>query len=249
VIRASIAAAALFALAACEHEQPIGVEFRATAGGASIGCDGAPLALTDLRFYVHDVMLLTADGAAVPLHLDQTAPWQTDRVALVDLEDGTNGCRTGSAEARTIVTGRATAGDYQSLSFTLGVPFDLNHANPVEAKAPLDQTVMHWHWQAGYKFLRAGIVEDGRQTWVHIGSTGCRGRVGAIEACARPNRVTVTVRGFDPATDIVTVDVGALFKNAVGDTEAHCMAEQENPVCAAIFANLEGAEVFGRAQR
>jgi uncharacterized repeat protein (TIGR04052 family) len=249
VIRTCIAAAALLALAACEREQPIGLEFRARAGGASIGCDGASLALTDLRFYVHDVALLKSDGAAVQLQLDQTAPWQTDRIALIDLEDGTGGCRTGSAEARTTVTGRATAENYQGLRFTLGVPFDLNHANPVEAKAPLDQTVMHWHWQAGYKFLRAGIVEDGRQTWVHIGSTGCRGRIGAVEACTRPNRVTVTVRGFDPTSDAVTVDVGALFKNAMGDGEAHCMAEQDNPICAAIFANLEGAEVFGRVPR
>jgi uncharacterized repeat protein (TIGR04052 family) len=239
----------LFFLAGCEREQLIRVEFRAEANGAPIGCGTGALALTDLRFYVHDVELIGADDDAVRLRMDEAAPWQTDRVALLDLEDGGGNCRTGSAATRTVITGRAPADDYSGLRFTLGVPFDLNHANPVEARPPLDQTVMHWHWQAGYKFMRAGIVEGGRQTWVHVGSTGCKGRVGQVESCAKPNRKTVTIRGFDPAMDVVVVDVGSLFKTAAGEGEKSCMAEPQNPTCGAIFANLESADVFSHAER
>jgi uncharacterized repeat protein (TIGR04052 family) len=239
--------ALLVVLAACERERPVTIEFRAEADGVPIRCVAGGRALTDLRFYVHDVALIGADGEPAPVRMDDAAPWQTERLALIDLEDGEGACDSGSPNVRGLITGHARIEEYSGLTFTLGVPFDLNHANPVEAKAPLDQTVMHWHWLAGYKFMRAGLLEDGRQTWVHIGSTGCKGRVGAIEGCDRPNRIAVGIPGFDPDADVVAVDLGALFKGRDGDES--CMSEPQNPTCDAIFANLDAAGVFGHAAR
>lgn len=232
-------AAAALALASCGPAQgPVAIRFAATANGAPLACTSPGVALTDLRFFVHDVVLLTDDGESLPVTLDAAAPWQNSQVALVDLENGTASCETGSPATHTIVTGRAVRGKIAGLRFTLGVPFALNHADPALAAPPLDQTGMHWHWQAGYKFMRAGIRQGDHQSFLHLGSTGCAGRIGKVTGCEQPNRVIVTLTGFDPAKDIVGIDLGALFGDAPDAPVRACQSEPDNPNCAAMFAAM-----------
>lgn len=230
------ACAVLLGLSGCgAAEGPVSIRFAAFADGAPLACASPDPALTDLRLFVHDVVLLTDAGKDIPLKIDAAAPWQNDTVALVDLEDGQGSCETGSTATHTALTGHAAKGAYRGLRFTVGVPFALNHADPALAAAPLDQTTMHWHWQAGYKFLRAGVKRDDQQTFLHLGATGCEGRIGKVTSCARPNRVTVTLAAFNPATDTVGIDLGALFKEAQGSA---CQSEPDNAACAALFAPL-----------
>jgi len=135
----------------------------------------------------------------------------------------------------TAITGRVAAGRYVGLRFTLGVPFVLNHADPDEAEPPLDQTAMHWHWLAGYKFLRAGVRKDDATTYLHLGSTGCSGRIGAVTGCKEPNRPAIALANFDPARNVVAVDVGALFADVPAGA---CQSEPDNPVCAPLLKHL-----------
>jgi uncharacterized repeat protein (TIGR04052 family) len=236
---ARLALGGALALAGCgEARQPVALRFAALADGLPLAC-GAPradaAALTDLRFYIHDVVLLTAAGGETPLTLDAAAPWQTGAVALVDLEDGQGACETGSPATHAVVTGHAAAASYVGVRFTLGVPFAFNHADPALAQAPLDQTAMHWHWQAGYKFLRAGLRRGEDHSFLHLGSTLCEGRIGAITSCAHPNRFMVTLAKFNPAADTVGIDLATLFS----DTAARaCQSEPDNVACADMFAHL-----------
>jgi hypothetical protein len=70
---------------------------------------------------------------------------------------------------------------------------------------------------------------------MHLGSTGCSGRIGAVSACAQPNRPMITLAHFDPAHSTVAVDVGALFADApVGA----CQSEPDNPLCAPLIKHL-----------
>jgi uncharacterized repeat protein (TIGR04052 family) len=126
-----------------------------------------------------------------------------------------------------------------ALRFTLGVPFALNHADPTEAQPPLDQTVMHWHWQAGYKFLRAAVQTGDATAWLHLGSTGCQGRIGAVTGCAHPNRPVVTLTPFNVVSDVVAVDIGALFADLPAtDGARQCQSEPDNTLCAPLLAHL-----------
>lgn len=232
--------ALLLGLAGCgDAGAPVRVRFAAIADGAPLTCVSQGTALTDLRFFVHDVVLLSADGHETPLKIDPAAPWQNDAIALIDLEDGQGACDTGSPATHTTLAGHAAKGAYTALRFTVGVPFALNHADPALAQAPLDQTALHWHWQAGYKYLRAGVKRGDQQSYLHLGATGCEGRIGKVTSCAQPNRVTVTLANFDPAHDTVGIDLGALFKDGgEGETVRACQSEPENSVCTGMFDAL-----------
>lgn len=197
-------------ITACsESSSRIEIPFAATFANTSLSCDGAAgVNLTDLRFYVHQLSVFDADGEshAVELEVDD---WQQSDLALLDLEDGSGNCLNGTAEMNAVVRGVTTSRDVRGLEFTLGVPFESNHGDPLTATPPLGDADMHWHWRGGYKFLRAGIKSENDSFWIHLGSTGCEGTIRNITGCSAPNRVTVHLDDFVPG-DIVLVDLAEL---------------------------------------
>jgi uncharacterized repeat protein (TIGR04052 family) len=215
----------------------------ATFGG--LGTDGAQsVTFNDFRFYVHEIELLRADGSAVPLALDEESPWQGEGVALLDFEDGSGACTSGTAETRDRVRGRAPAGPYAGLRFVLGVPFALNHRDASSAPAPLNLSSLFWGWQGGYKFARIDATSGGNSFLVHLGSTACNGSpVGGVTRCEFENRPTITLDGFDPATDIVVADYAALVDaanlatNSPGSAPG-CMSTPSDPDCRTIFTSF-----------
>ncbi|MEM8637626.1 MAG: MbnP family copper-binding protein [Cyanobacteria bacterium P01_G01_bin.54] len=158
-------------VAAQTPTQDITLQFQAQVGETPFTCGSTysdlgrqnnTIAVTDFRFYISDVVLLTADGTAVPITLSQDGQWQYENVALLDFEDKTAACANGTAETNTQVVGTVPVGDYQGLAFTLGIPFDLNHEDATLAPSPLNLTSMWWNWRGGYKFLRVDLaVADG----------------------------------------------------------------------------------------
>jgi len=210
------------------------ISFVATYSGVPLLCDGdASIHLSDLRFYVYDVRLRDSAGRQVPLQLRTDSAWQQAGLALLDLENGEAECSDGTPEMHTVLEGTLPAGEYQGLSFMLGVPFELNHKDPLRAAAPLDDAAMHWHWRGGYKFLRAGVRSTDDGFWLHLGSTGCEGTLQDIRACSAPNRVSVQIDDFIPGRDDVAVDLSALaappeLQDSIaqdcssGPAETHC---------------------------
>ncbi len=196
--------------------------------------------LSDLRLYVSGIQLVTDNGDLVELRLDTDEFWQQQDLALLDFEDGSGACENGTAETNTALRGVASAGNYVGLKFTVGVPFDRNHADPLQAEAPLGDAAMHWHWRAGYKFMRAGIRTPDDGFWIHLGSTGCEGTVQNISACRFPNRVTVTLEDFDPAVDAVEIDLESLLENtSLDDGEGtDCSSGPAESSCIAPFRAL-----------
>lgn len=237
--------------------QPAMVRFRATVGERAFACgqsyDRVGMGATgtwrpkDFRLYVSNVVLTTAAGGEVPFVLDEDGTFQGRGVALLDFEDATMGC-TGTAGTHMALTGRVAAGAYTGIRFTIGVPFELNHADPTTAPAPLNDSSLWWTWNSGYRFARL----DGTTTGVpmgfnvHLGSTGCSGNgAGAVNPCRAPNRVEISLAGFDPtsATSTITLDLGALLaqtnvdQNTTGSAPG-CMSDPDDADCAGIFANL-----------
>jgi uncharacterized repeat protein (TIGR04052 family) len=214
---------------ACTASEPVSIPFVAVEGSHAIQC-GEPtptgLRVYDLRLFVHDLTLTTADGSTVPMVLTP-GPFQTESVAMLDFESG---CSNGTPLTHTTLIGAAPAETFTALSMVVGVPLAANHANPATAAGPLSATAMHWTWQGGYKFLRLDYVRgDGRKR-VHLGSTGCQGEIGAPEGCARENRATVSLP-LKPGEPVI-LDVAALT------TAAGCMGGDDEPDCAPIFAAL-----------
>lgn len=264
--RGAITLGALGALTACtpgtpapgdEDIQDVMVHFHASLGGTEITCDDAAadvgqsdttVELNDLRFYVHDVKLITADGD-VPVTLENTERFQDGTVALIDLESGENNCDNGTAVTNKMLMGTAKKGTYTGIAFTLGVPAALNHADATTAPAPLNTGGMMWSWQAGHKFLRADFTAvdgDARKPFMmHLGSTACSGdpTVGEEVSCDNENRVTVRLEGHDPTQMPVWLDLDALL--AQSDLAAEdaggapgCMSGPTDPECAPLFDAL-----------
>jgi len=214
-----------------------------------IGTDEAEISFNDFRLYVSNVKLVTADGDAVAVAIDQDTPWQHQGVILLDFEDGTASCsEVGNAALNGQVTGIVPLGDYAGVQFDMGVPFELNHADVIAASSPLNIAAMWWNWQGGYKFMRADLMTDGAETPaynIHLGSTGCASPAGVVsptEACAQPNITTITLTDFDFETDVIVADLGELL----ADVSLHdntpmppgCMAGRDDPDCPAVYAGF-----------
>lgn len=245
-------AAALFGTSCAEPYLGVKLPFVATWGGEPIRCDDAGIALTDLRFFVSSIELLDSGGRSHPMALSRDLQWQQPALALIDLENGQGTCRNGTPEAYEYLVGSLPPGDYKGLRFVVGVPFEQNHSNPLEAVAPLDDPAMHWHWRSGYKFLRAGVEKGDDGFWLHVGSAGCEGTVRNISACRFPNRVAVELADFVPVRDAIAVDLKALFDGVdLSDgMPGDCSSGPAEVSCVAPFASLgidfESGEREGR---
>lgn len=238
--------------------QPITLHVVATIGDdpalcgndyAGVGADAATIHFGDFRFYLSNIHLLTAAGDAVPLELAQDGLWQHDNVVLLDFEDGSATCsEIGNAALNGQIIGSAPTGDYAGLRFDLGVPFALNHADVTLAPSPLNIAALWWNWQGGYKFMRVDIATDAgaNNAWnLHLGSTGCASAAAVMapdEPCTRPNIPTVTLPDFDPETDVIVADLGALLAEvALYDSTPMppgCMSGLDDPDCPPLFAGF-----------
>lgn len=270
-----IATAALPFAAAAQQGRKVTVRFAAMVGDRpfacgqayeGVGATGSRVTPSDFRFYVSDLQLIDSAGKAVPVRLDQDQRWQHRNVALLDFENRSGPCLTGTQETRDVVTGSVPAGSYRGLRFTLGVPFDLNHADATIAPSPLNLTSLFWNWQAGYKFLRIDLGSSGRPQdikpgdvprfgdrnasqrlgfAIHLGSTVCaaEGPNRSPASCANPNRPTIEFSSFDPDKDTVVADLKSVLEGVDVDvnqaeTPAGCMSTPTDGDCNPLMRNF-----------
>lgn len=231
----------LFFSSACSPERiPVRLDFVPTWEGLPLHCGTADTRLTDLRFFVSEVSFIDSMGLQHDFAMTADGRWQQEGVALIDFDNGEMACLNGSGDTNSSISGTVESTDYVALRFTIGVPFDLNHANPLTAKPPLNDPAMHWHWRSGYKFLRAGVATPTDGFWIHLGSTGCEGTVQNITGCRSPNRVAVELADFAPSSDRIEIELSALFQNVdLGDgVPSDCSSGPAESSCAEPFEAL-----------
>jgi uncharacterized repeat protein (TIGR04052 family) len=231
----------------------VALRFDAKAGtddvacGASltgIGSSASTIRVSDLRFYIHDLRLLAADGTETPVALAQDGLWQKDNVALLDFETGAPACSDGTAATHKEVTGTAPAGTYTGVAFRLGVPEALNHQDTATAPAPMNLTPLWWNWNGGYKFLKLDLTSTGSPGgwFVHVGSTGCTPEGNAPTSCAASNRPEVRLTSFELDHEAVLFDIRALLASSNVDMNGGgapgCMSGQTDPECASLFGKF-----------
>lgn len=240
-VRIAFALIALSGLVSCGRWD-LGVEIPVIASwkGQPIDCTGDGPVLSDLRFYLSNPQLLDGEGKAHDVRFATEFEWQNDAVAFIDLEDGSGACENGTEETFDRIIGVARDRQYRGLRFTIGVPFRLNHENPLTATPPLDDPAMHWHWRSGYKFLRAGVHTEDDGFWIHSGSAGCEGTVGHITGCRYPNRIEVFLPDFVPGDSAIEIDLAELLNGTdLGDGEASdCSSGPPESACVAPYAAL-----------
>lgn len=223
--------------------QSITLNFRAQIGEelfacgedyANQGSSDVEVTPQDFRFFVSKIRLINQAGDEVPFLVDDSSPWQSPEVALLDFEDGSGACKNGNADMNTKITGKVPAGEYQGIVLSTAVPVELNHADPTTLPAPLQAGGMSWNWLLGFKFIRAellatsapGVGDEQGAGVFHLGSTGCdnsnQGEGGAgghapdrgaapSTACAKQNRNEISLDDFDPSEDVIVADIGALM--------------------------------------
>jgi uncharacterized repeat protein (TIGR04052 family) len=241
----------------------ITLNFAAKAGADKVQCGtainnlGLPATsaqLKDLRFYISNIALLTADDKEVPLKLALNE-WQNSEVALIDFEDGTANCAGGTAAMNSKIVGQVPAGNYTGVKMTMGVPSALNHTDYATAAAPMNVQAMAWSWQSGRKYGKIEVTDpDGTAgTWpvasktfmVHLGATGCTGNpaTGATTSCTASNRMDFHFHAFDSASQQIVVDLKTLLAKSNitlnGGGPAGCMSGKTDPECPAIFDALK----------
>lgn len=214
----------------------------------NVGMTPTKVTPMDFRMYIHGLKLVRKGGEKVPLELREDEKWQHEGVALLDFEDNTHECKTGSPETRLIVEGDAPAhDDYDGLEFTLGVPTELNHIDAATAVAPMNIPGMWWDWLGGYRWTRIEVTSDQNPVYYfHLGAMGCTGTPVTGIHCDHNNESGISVQNFDVKKSKVIVDIAALFKDndlnrqpdMVTDTLAGCMSFAPDDECPAMFKNI-----------
>jgi uncharacterized repeat protein (TIGR04052 family) len=213
---------------------------------AGVGLGGSTVEVRDFRMYVSQVALITADGERVPLALREDR-WQRDGIALLDFEDDSGTCKTGSAATNLEVRGVAPAGEYTGLAFVVGLPEANNHLDAATAPAPFNAQGMWWSWSGGYKYMKIDLRPAGQEEYFfHLGATACDGTVAGGFTCEYGNRAEIVLDGFDPVASEIVVDAGAIFAGVdvdrkpdnVTDTLPGCMAFPGDPECGPMLESF-----------
>lgn len=231
-----------------------GDSFRCGGSYDDIGIAKTTVEPLDIRLYVHDVRLVTASGAEVPLELSADQTWQRDGVALLDFADDTGRCATGSPETNMELVGTADVDeDVVGVSFTLGLPTEANHIDAVRSPAPFNAPGMWWSWTGGFKYARIDVATPTHPAWfLHLGATSCEGSPAEGIDCAWSNVPRIQLSGMDLQTDTVILDIASLYGDSDLDAPIDyesdfingCMAFSGDPECAPIFERL-GVEFEG----
>ncbi|MBV2129411.1 MbnP family copper-binding protein [Arsukibacterium indicum] len=186
--------------------------------------------IRNLKFYLSDFSL-----DQHPLSL-VASTWQQSQLVLL----GTN-CQ-GNSNWQVHFQQPLISGQ---LSFTLGLPFAINHQNPLTATTPLNHGDMFWSWQLGYKFLRLDMQSQ-LQGWAfHLGSTGCQSASvlrPPLTPCNAANTYRITLR-YQPGQHL-HLDLAQLLNQLVPTVDNSCMSDNLLASCQLLFNNLAQRQIW-----
>jgi uncharacterized repeat protein (TIGR04052 family) len=215
---------------------------------AGVGTGAASVTPLDFRMYVHDVALVRASGERVPLAVHDDAQWQHDGLVLLDFEDGSGTCMTGSPHTNLEVRGSVPPhDDYTGVEFIVGVPDEMNHLDGATAAAPLNAQGLWWSWKGGYKYMRLDVRPSTQpEFYYHLGATSCDGTSTDGYACTFANLAPIRLDGFDADADEIAVDAAEILAgvdvervpDGATDHLPGCMAFPGDPECPAMMAPL-----------
>jgi len=126
------------------------------------------------------------------------------------------------------------------IRFTLGVPFELNHLNPLTQPSPLNFPSMFWVWQTGHKFLRIELASQDEHWLFHLGSTGCTAPSvmrSPSQPCNQPNRVVIELP-FNPKNKNIHFDIAKLLAEVDVTLDTSCQSAFGDKNCLQPLNNI-----------
>ena len=269
--------------AAKMHRQLVQISFEPHFQGKAIQC-GQELnihneewKISELAMFFHQFSL----NKSIPIILDDNE-WQSQNLVLIRSKSNCkqlmhNLTVVGSAETSApdslmkALFDRASGSGLQetaTLSFQLGVPFDLNHQNPLLQPSPLNDSSMFWAWRNGHKFVRWDMQSNDANTWsFHLGSVGCESAAmvrAPKQACAQPNvlpfnlelspdsiqimdkQLANSVGGSEQVIHIMLkLNLDQIIANIKPSDDSTCMfSGMNNQMCGDLVKNLQEGSVF-----
>lgn len=191
--------------------------------------------INQLQFYVSNVELKNSQDKWHKISLKIT-PDQTGNIALLGRSCG----ETESGNWRLKFSHEITLADYTAIRFSLGVPFEQNHLNPLEQPSPLNVSSMFWVWQTGHKFARIEMSNNNDDWLFHLGSTGCKSPSvmrAPSNACLYTNFHNFEVE-LDSSNKVI-FDLANLLGSLPLSMAASCQSEQNNLACQQLFTQLK----------
>lgn len=202
---------------------------------SAIQQDSKSWQLAQLFLFAHNIKYQDQDNNWHTLKLADNK-YQSQQVALlgVDCED------TDEQNWQLALQDNIAVEDMQAIRMTIGVPFALNHVNPLSQDSPLNVPNMFWVWQTGHKFVRMEMNASDDGYWLfHLGSTGCSS-ASSLRApnspCLYPNTFTIDLN--KAANHHFELAIDNWFQGLIFDDDSSCQSHKDNPYCQQIFDNL-----------
>jgi uncharacterized repeat protein (TIGR04052 family) len=208
--------------------------------------------LSQLHLYLSDFAVKNEQGEWQSLMMTST-PYQASNVALLG-----QSCDEGKAEQgnwQVTFTDKASLSTASDVRFKLGVPFELNHLNPLTQQSPLNVSSMFWGWQTGHKFIRLEMYtkainnvkseEQQQDNWLfHLGSTGCSAPSvvrAPKQACKYTNLVDVELV-LTPQSNLsqqpIIIDLSSLVNGITLTSQQSCQSAGSDKSCQQLFKHL-----------
>jgi uncharacterized repeat protein (TIGR04052 family) len=216
--------------------------------------------IQQLAFFISNIKL-SDENIVHQLQLSST-PWQTDDVVLIQPHLGDCSANSDSGDKmeqdKQLALGTLKANHYlqfllpvdldssEQLSFTLAVPFELNHQNPLLQPSPLNLPNMFWSWRSGHKFFRLDMQTPDKNWVFHLGSVGCSAAStmrSPKSECVQPNRVSFDLeKKFDGTKLILHLD--RLIADTSLQNNNSCLFHSGQESCTVLMSNLKNQDVF-----
>jgi len=209
---------------------------------------------SQLQFFVSEVEVKDQNGKWQIWQLTENE-YQSSNVALIG-----EYCQSNKVKQQSVHT---REGNWQlsfeqviepstisQLRFTLGVPFYLNHQNPLLQASPLNVPNMFWVWQTGHKFFRLDMEEvnefSQKDNWqFHLGSTGCKAPSplrAPKNLCVNGNqaKITLDIKANTQGKELpsIDVDLSHLFSGLITTKQNSCQSEPDNNSCLPLFKSV-----------
>jgi len=133
-----------------------------------------------------------------------------------------------------------------NLRFTMGLPFDVNHTDPLAQASPLSDAGMFLNKQAGHRFLRLDLSHAGandKQWQYHLGSANCVSEsvdTAPEASCAFTNRVEfiLPMTQLDSELELEISVSNILAQVDLLEADSCEFGSPEAPPCKQLLRNL-----------
>lgn len=240
----------LLLLSSCDKPQnslSAPITFKPVFNGKIINCNSQFLHseqqwhYTQLQFFISDIQAKNNAGEWQNLPLKKSVFQSNNSVLLGEHCDESDTQKPNSTNWQLVLADNTNLNNFSHIRITLGLPFKVNHLNPLTQDSPLNIPSMFWSWQGGHKFLRLELLSASDHWLFHLGSVGCKAASpmrAPLQECLHPNRYTYEF-ALKKNTPMITLVLDKLLNHINLSEQTSCQSSQDNHNCQTLFENLK----------